>query len=82
VAAGAAAAFAAGCDILLICKDQGAVLEGMARLRNCLLREEAPLERLHQSVRRVITAKGRFLGKGGDISLTEVAAYFKIEDTG
>jgi beta-N-acetylhexosaminidase len=82
VAAGAAAAFAAGCDILLICKDQGAVLEGMARLRNCLLREEAPLERLHQSVRRVMTAKGRFLGKGGDISLTEVAAYFKIEDTG
>jgi beta-N-acetylhexosaminidase len=82
VAQGAVAAFAAGCDILLICKDQGAVLEGMARLRDCLLREEASLGRLHQSVRRVMAAKHRFLGKGGDISLTEVAAYFKMEVTG
>jgi len=79
VAAGAVAAFAAGCDILLICKDQGAVLEGMARLRDCLLREEVPLVRLHQSVRRVMTTKDRFLGKRTDVSLNEVREYFGIE---
>ncbi|MCF8144740.1 MAG: beta-N-acetylhexosaminidase [Deltaproteobacteria bacterium] len=77
VAAGAVAAFVAGCDILLICKDQGAVLEGMARLRDGLLRKEVPLERLHQSVRRVMTAKDRFLGKPPHISLDRVRAYFK-----
>lgn len=82
VAAGAVAAFAAGCDILLICKDQGAVLEGMERLRDCLLREEAPLERLHQSGRRVMAAKDRFLGKSGDISLNEIGDYFKLQNVG
>jgi len=82
VAAGAVAAFAAGCDILLICKDQGAVLEGMERMRDCLLREEVPLTRLHQSVRRVMAAKDRFLGRSGDISLNEIKDYFKLQPVG
>ena len=82
VAQGAVAAFAAGCDILLICKDQDAVLEGMARLRDALLREEVPMGRLHRSVDRVMTAKERFLRKGGRVSLREVAAYFNMQADG
>lgn len=82
VAAGAVNAFAAGCDILLICRDQGAVLEGMERLRACLLHEEVPLERFNEAVRRVMTAKDRFLGKRVDISLNEVGDYFKTQGTG
>jgi len=81
-AAGAVAAFAAGCDILLICKDQGAVLEGMERLRDSLLRGEVPMERLHRAMKRVMAAKERFLGKQDDISLNEVADYFKMEGAG
>jgi len=82
VAAAAVAAFAAGCDILLICKDQGAVLEAMERMRDSLLREEVPLARLHQSVRRVMAAKDRFLGKSVDISLNEIKDYFKLQHVG
>jgi beta-N-acetylhexosaminidase len=81
-APGAVAAFAAGCDILLICKDQGAVLEGMERLRDSLLRGEVPMERLHRAIRRVMAAKDRFLGKQDDISLNEVSDYFKMEGAG
>lgn len=81
-APGAVAAFAAGCDILLICEDQGSVLEGMERLRDSLLRGEVPMERLHQAMRRVMTAKDRFLGKGEDVSLDEVVDYFKLNGPG
>ncbi|MDQ1333351.1 MAG: Beta-N-acetylhexosaminidase [Thermodesulfobacteriota bacterium] len=82
VAEAAVAAFAAGCDILLICRDQGAVLEGMTRLRDRLIREEIPLNRLHQSVKRVMAAKDRFLGKRTEVSLTEVRDYFGIQRPG
>ncbi|MBW1779685.1 MAG: beta-N-acetylhexosaminidase [Deltaproteobacteria bacterium] len=78
-AGGAVAAFAAGCDILLICEDQGAVLEGMEALRSRFLREEIPLKRLHASVRRIMAAKARFLGKGAEISLPRVKEYFERE---
>ena len=77
VAKGAVAAFEAGSDLLLICEDQEGVLAGMEALRDSLLREEVPLERLHQSVKRVMGAKERFLGKGGEISLAKVKGYFK-----
>ncbi len=78
VPGGAVAAFAAGCDILLICEDQGAVVEGMERLRRALLQEEIPLERLHESVRRVMAAKTRTEDKWRDISLDAVKRYFGV----
>jgi hypothetical protein len=36
-----------------------------------------PLERLHQSVRRITGAKARFLGKGVETSIARVKEYFK-----
>jgi beta-N-acetylhexosaminidase len=78
VASGAVAAFSAGCDVLLICKDQGAVLEGMEQLRGCFLRGDLPLERLRQSVQRVMATKNRFLGRRAGVSLNRVRDYFGI----
>ena len=79
VAKGAVAAFEAGSDLLLICEDQEEVLAGMMTLRDSLLREEVPLERLHQSVRTVMEAKARFLGKRVEIPISKVKAYFNKE---
>jgi len=77
VARGAVAAFEAGSDLLLICEDQEEVIAGMDALRDSLLRGELPLERLHQSVRRITEAKARFLGKGVEIPIAKVREYFK-----
>jgi len=77
VAKGAVAAFEAGSDLLLICEGQEEVLAGMETLRGRLLREEIPLERLHQSVRRIMGAKERFLRKGLEISIAQVKEHFK-----
>jgi len=82
VAGGAVAAFTAGCDILLICKDQDAVLEGMERLRDGLFTEAIPLKRLHESVSRLMAAKDRFLRNGPEISLRKVKDYFGIQRQG
>ncbi len=76
-AAGAVKSFEAGCDILLICENQGLVREAMDRLRNRLLEKEALLKRLHASVDRVMTAKKRFLKGWEPIDLDKVAEYFK-----
>ncbi|MCJ7685563.1 MAG: beta-N-acetylhexosaminidase [Desulfobacteraceae bacterium] len=77
VAKGAVAAFEAGNDLLLICEDQEEVMAGMEALRDSLLREEVPLERLHQSVKRIAGAKARFLEEGFEISIAEIKEYFK-----
>jgi beta-N-acetylhexosaminidase len=82
VAQGAVAAFKAGCDILLICKDQGAVLDGMARLRDAILQEKTLLAHLHEAVRRVMAAKDRFLGKRTGVSLNAVRDYFGMDRHG
>ncbi len=79
VAKGAVAAFEAGSDLFLICEDQEEVMAGMMALRDSLLREELPLERLHQSSRRIMEAKARFIGKGAEMSLSKVKEYFKKE---
>ena len=76
VATGAVAAFEAGNDLLLICEDQEEVLAGMKTLRENLIRGDVPLERLHQSTRRVMEAKARFLEEGAEISIAEVKEYF------
>lgn len=77
VAKGAVAAFEAGNDLLLICEGQEEVIAGMEALKDSLLREEVPLARLNQSLRRIIEVKTRFLGKGVEISLSKVREYFK-----
>ena len=76
VSKGAALAFEAGADILLICQDQDKVLEGMKILSNSLLRGEISLSRLDQSLARIKEAKSRFLGQMKKASLEEVGAYF------
>ena len=53
VAEGAAKAFEAGADILLICKEQRNVLESIHLLRSKLLQGEITSERLSQSVKRI-----------------------------
>jgi beta-N-acetylhexosaminidase len=77
VAEGAVSAFEAGNDILLICEDQGLAVNAMDRLRNRLLADEALLSRLHESVERVMAAKGRFLKGWEPVSLERVERYFK-----
>ena len=79
VAKGAVAAFEAGSDLLLICEDQEEVLAGMRALRDSLLRGDVPLERLHQSVKKITGAKTRFLGKGVEIPIAKVKEYFNKE---
>ena len=77
VAQGAVNAFEAGCDILLICEDQGLVREAMNRLRNRLLQNEALVPRLHESVDRIMKAKKKFLKGWKPVSLKEVERYFR-----
>ena len=77
---GAADAFEAGIDLLLICKDQSLLLESIEHLRNKLLRGEISYERLHESLGRIAETKNRFLSPRKSIVLKRVKEYFgKIE---
>jgi len=73
---GAADAFEAGIDLLLICKDQSLLRESIEHLRNKLLREEISSERLHESQKRIAQAKKRFLSPRKRIVLKRVREYF------
>ncbi|MBW2063763.1 MAG: beta-N-acetylhexosaminidase [Deltaproteobacteria bacterium] len=74
---GAAAAFEAGADILLICKDQTLFLESLRLMRSNILKGTLPLTRLQQANDRIARAKSRFLGQAEKISVQEVKSYFK-----
>ena len=74
----AADAFAAGADILLICRDQDRVLESIKRLRQKLLRGEIPPARLHASLDRIRVAEKRFLKDAKKVSMERVRAYFGL----
>ena len=76
VANGAAAAFEAGADILLICEDQNLVLESLNILREKIIQEEIPVQRLEQSAGRIMKVKLEYLKKGKKVSLEEVRDYF------
>jgi beta-N-acetylhexosaminidase len=78
VAQGAVAAFDAGADILLICKDQNFVVEAFEAIRRHLLQEEISYERLHQSYERIMKSKSIFTDQEITISFDNVCAYFKI----
>ena len=73
---GAAAAFAAGADILLVCEDQGLVAEAQAVIRSKLLHGEVPMGRLHRSLGRVQRVLDRFLSSLPPVSLEQAASHF------
>lgn len=73
---GALASFQAGSDILLICKVQKNLLDGLALIREKILREELSNERLFQSLQRIKKAKIRFIKPKRKISLKKVERYF------
>lgn len=77
VAEGAAQAFQAGADILLICKEQDHFLESVALIRKKILQNEIDMERLQQTGERIKAAKSRFLKDTQAIDLASVDMYFK-----
>jgi len=79
VAEGAADAFEAGADILLICKDQGHLPDSLKRIRSRLLQGVIPYQRLQQSCERISEARKKYLGRVEEISLSKVREYFKLE---
>jgi beta-N-acetylhexosaminidase len=76
-AQGAAAAFAAGADILLICEDQALFEKGHHIIRKRLVRGEIPVKRLQSSVERIRRARKRFLKKPFPATVSAVRGYFK-----
>lgn len=77
VAKGAALAFEAGVDCLLVCQSQEALVEAMDHLRSQLLDGSISPARLRESLTRHRTARDRFLSPAPQISLDRVASYFK-----
>ncbi len=72
----AGSAFAAGADVLLVCKEQACVREGLKRIRERLLRGDIPMGRLHRSTRRIISKRAEFNAAWSLPSPSEAAAYF------
>jgi beta-N-acetylhexosaminidase len=73
---GAADAFEAGIDLLLICSDHSLLLASMELLRDRVLKEDIPYERLEESLERIAKYKRRFLHPPKKISLKTVKEYF------
>ncbi|MBN2033168.1 MAG: beta-N-acetylhexosaminidase [Deltaproteobacteria bacterium] len=78
VAEAAVAAFHAGADMLLICKEQQNVSDAYALIRDRLLQGKIAEERVLQSLERVEKAKARFLRAKEEISTAAVRDYFKM----
>ena len=78
VVEGAAAAFEAGADILLICKDQKNVSESLELLRSRLLRDEIPFKRLEQSNERITKVRSKLLERKEWILPANVKRYFRL----
>lgn len=78
IAEGAAASFEAGADILLICEEQKYIEEGLKLIRGKLLRGEIPLNRLHESNKRIQKAKDKFLRPLAKLYLSRVRKYFNL----
>jgi beta-N-acetylhexosaminidase len=78
VAEAALQAFGAGADILLICKNQEDVVEGIHLLRERLLNGRISEKRVIASLERVKKIKGQFLATEDTISPAAVESYFKI----
>lgn len=75
---GATAAFEAGADILLICKDQTNVFKSLRLIRSKLIKGEIPFQRLHQSDRRIVEVRSRLQGYEEEVSIAKAKEYFKL----
>jgi len=73
---GAADAFEAGVDLLLICKSQSLLLDSIGFIRDKILQGNIPYERLEKSLERINKYKKRFLYPRKRISLKAVKEYF------
>jgi beta-N-acetylhexosaminidase len=78
---GAADALEAGIDLLLICKNQSHLLASIELIREKVLKEEIPYERLERSIARITKYKKRFLYPHKKISLKAVKEFFGNTDT-
>lgn len=75
---GAAEAFKAGADILLICENQDEVMNSIGLLRNMVLKGQISGSRLNQSHDRIRAVRNRFLKRRRKISMARVNEYFKL----
>ncbi len=73
---GAADAFDAGVDLLLICKNQSHLVDSIELIRDKVLKGEIPYERLEKSLERIAKYKKRFIHPSKRISLKAVKEYF------
>jgi len=73
---GAADAFEAGIDLLLICKSQSLLLDSIELIRDKILKGDISYERLGKSLERINKYKKRFLSPRKRISLKAVKKYF------
>jgi beta-N-acetylhexosaminidase len=78
IAEGAAAAFEAGADIILICEGQRNVLEGIGLLRRRLLQEEIPVRRLDQSNERIMKVRSYLHEHKERVLRANIEEYFNI----
>jgi beta-N-acetylhexosaminidase len=76
VAEGAARAFRAGADLLLICKQQSLAKEAMDMVRERVRTGSIPSGRLEDSLERIRTAKNAFLSHAGSPSFEKIREYF------
>ena len=73
---GAADAFEAGIDLLLICKSQSLLLDSIELIRDKILKGDITYERVGNSLERINKYKKRFLYPRKRISLNAVKEYF------
>jgi beta-N-acetylhexosaminidase len=78
IAEGAAAAFEAGADILLICENQNRVLEGIELLRRRLLQGEISSQRLDQSNERIMKLRSDLLDRREWVLTGNIKEYFNL----
>lgn len=73
---GAAEAFAAGIDLLLICKSQSLLIDSIELIRDKILKGDILYEQLEKSLERIKKYKKRFLYPRKKIALKAVREYF------
>lgn len=78
VARGAAQAFEAGVDVLLVCREQEYVLESLNLIRSRILEGVIPLQRLQSSLDRIEARRRDLLDGWEEISLSGVREYFGV----
>jgi beta-N-acetylhexosaminidase len=79
VAQGALNSFLAGADILLVCKEQQYLLDGIDLMLKKILSGEIREERLDQSISRIIKTKMKYLKGIKKIPLKKVERYFGLK---